>query len=129
MEAWRIILFGALIVTAAVANVFMDLSAEDRFKRVWWNKSQSWVRKWLHGDSTNGPAFPGSTTIFVWTTDGWHFFQFIFHTCWQIALAMWTPYPIWIFIGTKILFSGVFELLYKALRNYLIKKKKSDSGK
>jgi hypothetical protein len=32
----------------------------------------SWKNKYKHNDPAMGPAFPGSTTIFVATTDFWH---------------------------------------------------------
>jgi hypothetical protein len=54
-----------------------------------WNASISWKNKYKNGDYTQGPKFPGSTTIFVWTTDGYHlmrmnrnvmmFTTFVFH--------------------------------------------------
>ena len=37
-----------------------------------WNPSVSWRNKWKNGNPDEGRKFPGSTTIFVWTTDGYH---------------------------------------------------------
>jgi hypothetical protein len=42
--------------------------ANDQF----WNPQESWRNKYKGGDPTLGPAFPGSTTSFAWTTDAYH---------------------------------------------------------
>lgn len=34
----------------------------------------SWKRKWKNGNKDEGEAFPGSSTIFVFVTDGYHLF-------------------------------------------------------
>ena len=36
------------------------------------NPDLSWRNKWKNGDPAQGEAFPGSSTIFVSFTDGWH---------------------------------------------------------
>lgn len=38
----------------------------------WSNPDISWRNKWRNGSPSQGPAFPGSTTIFVGTTDLYH---------------------------------------------------------
>ena len=108
-----------LIILAAISNTLMDLSSEDKFKGRWWNKSQGWKNKWKLGHPKNGPKFWGSTTIFVGLTDGWHLFQFCFHTFWQLALAIQTEQWIVTFIFVKILFSITFEIIYSQLKNKL----------
>tara|TARA_R100001509_G_scaffold17744_1_gene8919 strand:+ start:846 stop:1487 length:642 start_codon:yes stop_codon:yes gene_type:complete len=37
-----------------------------------WDPSISWVNKYKNGDPLQGEAFPGSSTIFVAATDGYH---------------------------------------------------------
>jgi hypothetical protein len=37
-----------------------------------WQPDISWTNKYKHHDPAQGERFPGSTTIFVFTTDGWH---------------------------------------------------------
>lgn len=37
-----------------------------------WNPEISWVNKYKNGDPLQGARFPGSTTILVGTTDGYH---------------------------------------------------------
>ena len=100
-----------LIILAALFNVVMDLSSEGAFIG-WWDKKTSSFNKYKHKVPELGPAFPFSTTMLVWLTDGWHFSQFLFHTSWQLAIAVNTSKPLLVFIGIKVLFSGVFESIY-----------------
>lgn len=37
-----------------------------------WNPEISWTNKYKNGNPLDGAKFPGSTTIFVGTTDGYH---------------------------------------------------------
>ena len=37
-----------------------------------WNPDLSWRNKWKNGDPAQGEKFPGSSTVFVSLTDGWH---------------------------------------------------------
>ena len=104
-----------LLVVASIANVIMDLSSESVLKG-YWDKNISWKNKYKLGKKEDGPAFPGSTTIFVWTTDGWHLMQMIFHTSWQLAIAIQFSYWFYYFILIKIIFSGVFELIYSRFK-------------
>jgi hypothetical protein len=39
---------------------------------------ESWRRKYKEFDPEDGPLFPGSTTFFVFLTDGYHFAQMLF---------------------------------------------------
>ena len=73
---------------AALLNAVMDVSSENKFKRDWWNKDKSWKNKWKHGIPELGERFFGSSTILVWLTDGWHMTQFLFHSCWQLAIVI-----------------------------------------
>lgn len=111
-----------LLALAAFFNALMDLSSEKKLysKNVnfykWLNKDLSWRYKYENQDPRYGERFLGSTTIFVFTTDGWHMFQFLFHTCWQLAIAIQLPYWFYYFIAIKILFSGVFQLIYSRFK-------------
>lgn len=42
--------------------------------RPFWDMQTSWTRKWKNGDKSQGEAFFGSSTIFAFTTDGYHLF-------------------------------------------------------
>ncbi len=46
----------------------------------WSNPDVSWRNKWKDGNPAKGPAFPGSTHIFVGTTDLYHFANTIRNT-------------------------------------------------
>jgi len=43
-------------------------NANDEF----WNSEISWQNKWEGGERANGEKFLGSSTMFAWTTDGYH---------------------------------------------------------
>jgi hypothetical protein len=57
----------------AFKKVFPD--ANDRF----WKPAMSGANKYKNGDPAQGPAFPGSTTWLVFTTDGYHLTRFVNH--------------------------------------------------
>ena len=41
----------------------------------WWNPAESWKNKYKDRDPEQGPAYFGSTTFLVWTTDAYHCFR------------------------------------------------------
>tara|TARA_R110000751_G_scaffold262043_1_gene361283 strand:+ start:78 stop:515 length:438 start_codon:yes stop_codon:yes gene_type:complete len=141
-----IVIIVILILLLAPLNALMDWSSEGKFKSAYWNKDQGWRRKykshnvmlpgfpvqntfvpyknkWYHFGITPKfeEKFPYSTTILVFLTDGWHLTQFLFHSTWQLAIAIplnvLYSYPWyftilwWVFI--KMMFSGTFELIYR----------------
>jgi len=61
-----------------------------------WNPAISWVNKYKQDLKT--PRFFGSTTLFVFMTDAWHFFKFLRTTFLFIGLGMLAFHP------TNILF-------------------------
>lgn len=79
-----------LIILAAVFNAIMDNIAHGKLKLFgsWFDPEVSWRRKYKNGDPDQGEAYPLASTMLSWTTDGWHFFQMCFHTCWQLAIAV-----------------------------------------
>lgn len=44
------------------------------WNRQWWDGRVSWRNKYRNGDPGQGPAYFGSTTFLVWTTDAKHLF-------------------------------------------------------
>lgn len=118
-----------LVVLAAIFNAMMDLSADGKLGRKIWNKKESWHRKWKRGNKELGERFWGSSRWFVFLTDFWHFSQFLFHSSWQLAIAIQLQYIIWKFpgspgfeygfniflnwLGIKTIFSALFQLFYK----------------
>lgn len=57
----------------------------------WWNAKTSWMRKYKNGDARQGPAFFGSTSIFVSLTDGAHCFNMVQDQFDAFALATAPP--------------------------------------
>jgi hypothetical protein len=132
-----------LVFFASLFNALMDLSSENIFKKDWWNK-ESWKNKWkLDADGNLLPCtvywwylwlykpeyqerFPYSSTILVFLTDGWHFFQFLFHSSWQAAISAPTylfENNIWVcflfFAIIKVTFSTFFEVFYSRIKKKL----------
>jgi len=61
-------------------------NANDQF----WNPDISWKNKYKNGDYRQGPKFPLSTTVFVWTTDGYHLMRFSKNTLLVATIALHT---------------------------------------
>jgi len=106
----------SLIVLAGVFKALMDFSSEDRFTNPRLNKSTGWTFKWRNGDPSQGEAFPLSSTVLVFLTDGWHLFQFFFLSSIELSIAIQFDHWMLSFIGIKILLSGSFELIYRLLK-------------
>lgn len=53
-----------------------------------WNPMLSWKNKYKGGDPANGPKFPGSITMFVFLTDGWHLMQFFYLRLMVLSLVL-----------------------------------------
>ena len=88
----------------------------------WWNPKLSHINKYRNGLKENGPKFLGSTTIFVWVTDAWHFFQLImiYSVLAAISLASFDQsiYNIILnFILIRIVYGATFELFFSYLLN------------
>lgn len=60
--------------------------------------------------------FPGSATVFVWLTDGYHFSQFLFIKFLLLAI-IFNDYPatIWNFLGCAIVWYGTFNICYRQI--------------
>lgn len=54
----------------------------------YWDPKLSWRNKYKNGDVNQGPKFPGSTTIFVWLTDGWHLLQTGYLSLQRLAIVL-----------------------------------------
>lgn len=91
--------------------------------RQWFDPAVSHLNKYKDFAKSKGPRFPGSTTMFVWTTDAWHFFQMIRLSLFTVAIVMYEPIYHWIvdFILLKIAFSVGFHITY----SWLLLRKKS----
>ena len=76
-----------LVIIAGLAESIMDVtqfhfsksifSDSIKYKNNYWNPQDSWKNKWKDCYPQLGERFKGSSTLFVFTTDAWHFFKFI----------------------------------------------------
>lgn len=132
-----------LLIAAAISDAAMD-TIEFHFERSifsglkkwdnWFNPAVSWKNKYKNHDPLQGPAFFGSTTFLIWTTDAWHFFQMLMLTSFQVAIILGINYIFFqgfyfwkillIDIGmlsiAKLLYGTIFEAFW---RKIFVKKK------
>jgi hypothetical protein len=82
-----------------------------------WNATTSWQRKYKNHDSTQGPAFLGSTTVFVALTDAWHLSNLLAWLCVDAGLLLvaW-PALHWWAVAAVVVRRVVFQPLYSLLR-------------
>jgi hypothetical protein len=92
--------------------------------RQWSNPTFSWKNKWKNGDPKQGERFLGSSTMFVWVTDLWHFSQSLMITFFCLAAICYKPcfytsnYIINLFLQLIILkttFSLCFEIFWSKI--------------
>jgi len=115
---------------AAICNAVMDVLAF-KYKysifslrdQHYWNPSISWRNKYEDKKMSNGPAFFGSTTFLVFTTDAWHLFQFLSNSFIVISMILIVNIfytPIWwqdviLFIAFKGVWGIIFEWFYSSI--------------
>jgi hypothetical protein len=90
---------------------------KNKFWRNFWSYiDMSYVNKYKDIRSLE-PKFVGSTTIFVFLTDAWHFFQFLTYAFLFIAIVTNMPqYSLIIdFIILRVFFGITFSLTYYLL--------------
>jgi len=71
-----------------------------------WDMQTSWTRKWKNGDKSQGEAFWGSSTIFVFVTDGYHLFGTISNVAnvATLTISLFSNEKLnWKVIGKKVL--------------------------
>jgi len=116
-----------LIIFAGFINAIMDKIQfhwnKSIFSKIknsklikWSNPSSSHTNKWKNGNWYEGEKFLGSSTIFVWTTDLWHFAQFLMLSCFMGAIVLYSNFfSIWLiadFVIFRLLFSGTFTIFF-----------------
>jgi hypothetical protein len=96
-------------------SVFRNLN------QMWWNPELSWQNKWEQGDPKFGPRFWLSTTVLVFVTDAWHFFNWLRNRCLDISyfcililLFKWWICLLFI-IGIAILKACVFQIFFSKI--------------
>jgi hypothetical protein len=85
-----------------------------------WNPEISWKNKYRDHDPTKGEDFPGSTTLFVAVTDGWHLSKglrtlSIFMGLLLISIDQQTDFLVLYFILSRILFGISFTLFFNRI--------------
>ena len=119
-----------LIIIAGVLNAIMDKIQfhwdKSIFSKIknpklikWCNPSNSHTNKWKNGNWYEGEKFLGSSTIFVWTTDLWHFAQFLMLSCFIGAVVLYDNFfSLWLildFVILRVLFSGTFTVFFDGI--------------
>ena len=95
----RLLIVGVLVLIAAACKGVCDaLQFHGVGQGDWWNPEVSWRNKWADGVKANGEAFPLSSTLLVFTTDAWHFFQMVQYRCYDAAILVlvWPHYRRWV---------------------------------
>lgn len=114
-------------ILAAACNAVMDVlnfkfstSIFRNMNPKWWDAKKSWRNKYKNGIKDLGPKFPLSTTVLAFTTDAWHFFQFLSNSLVTLPLVLvaqkaedlhWWQAVI-LFLALKSLWGMTFEPLY-----------------
>lgn len=112
----------SLVAIASVAKAIMDTLnfkfSSSIFNKIksqkiknWFDPKESWKNKYKDGNKTKGEKFIGSSTVFVWLTDAWHFFQSVMLTALEIALVT-------VAIEFNILSNIVLLILIKVIRGF-----------
>lgn len=128
-----------LIIIAATSNSAMDTlqfhystSIFKNFKNQnFFNPEISWKNKWYMDSKGNilGEKFLGSSTVFTFLTDAWHFFKFIMLTSIFLVIVFYTPIIkiesaflefVANFILLRLIYGCVFEIIFsKVLKKKL----------
>ena len=111
------------ITLAGFFNAIMDTLKSPTYydrsifpKSGWWSEfldhRKSWTRKWKPG--TREERFPGSSTVFVFLTDGWHLAQALMIACFLIGVICYEGVfgRLWDFVIMFGMFNVVFEIFF-----------------
>ena len=55
-------------------SIFRDVT---KYNPKFWHVDKSWMNKWDYSTGVKKEKFPGSSTVFVALTDGWHLAQLL----------------------------------------------------
>jgi len=123
---------------AGICNAIMDTilfhwdkSIFKGSKLEWWaNPEVSYKNKWKnHSNSEDGEKFPGSSTIFVFITDLWHFAQsfmitfFVLGVLFYDSIVVIKGYPLVSLLIDFVILKGVFSLTFELFWSKILKKK------
>ena len=123
---------------AGICNAIMDTilfhwdkSIFKGSKLEWWaNPEVSYKNKWKNNsNSLGGEKFPGSSTVFVWVTDLWHFAQsfmitfFVLGVLFYDSIVVIKGYPLVSLLIDFVILKGVFSLTFELFWSKILKKK------
>ena len=112
-------------------NFHWDESIFKDSKLDWWaNPEVSYKNKWKNNsNSFDGEKFPGSSTVFVWVTDLWHFAQSFMITFFVLAALFYGDGIVNLFDATwinmvcdLIILKGAFSLSFELFWSVILKK-------
>lgn len=99
-----------LVIAASISEAIMDniqfhfhksiFNEPSKYNPLFWDASISWKNKYKENSMTE-PKFYGSTTIFVFVSDAWHFFKFLRN--------------LFLFIGLPLLSFGSMNIILAAI--------------
>jgi hypothetical protein len=126
------------LVLAGMCNAIMDKinfhwddSIFKGSKLEWWaNPEVSYKNKWKNNsNSSGGEKFPGSSTVFVWVTDLWHFAQSFMISFFVLGALFYGDGIINVFdtnfvniICDFIILKSVFSLTFELFWSVILKK-------
>jgi hypothetical protein len=103
-----------LFLTGACKGVMDVLNFKYRrsifFGRSYWNMDTSWMYKWKGNNPVMGERFWGSSTIFVWLTDGWHLVQFFMIKFIFLAVLFHSEFIMADLIGVTFYYAGFWSI-------------------
>lgn len=116
-----------LLIISFIAKAFMDLSSDNKFDSIYWNKGKSWIFKykipfirtdkklwyylWLY-KPVYKEKFPYSSTLLVSFIDGWHFLQLICFNSLFIALSINISSDLFTILVTFILIKALYGIFF-----------------
>ena len=112
-------------------NFHWDDSIFKGSKLEWWaNPDVSYKNKWKNNsNSLDGEKFPGSSTVFVWVTDLWHFAQSFMITFFVLGALFYGDGIVTVFgsdwinmVCDLIILKGAFSLSFELFWSVILEK-------
>lgn len=118
-----------LMVLTGIANAFMDKLQfhfdESVFSHLrgnkFWDPKISWTNKWKHGDKALGEKFFLSSTVFVFTTDAWHMFKWVYGNSIFIGLILYATTHYTNSLGMFLLGAFCLMIIQRATFEYFFR--------
>jgi len=129
-----------LIFFAGVFNAIMDKiqfhwsksvfdNIEDKKIRKWCDPKISHKNKWKNGNKEEGEVFLGSSTVFVFVTDLWHFCQFLMLTCIMLAIVLYGNYFSLYFLIDFVILRIIFSIGFTIFWDKFLNKRQKDGDR